>query len=155
MAHNIFGIASTINSANYVYFLSLEKLIKTFPAEVCAKAVTIFTNQLLELHRGQGLDIYWRDSFICPTEEEYLDMIQRKTGGLFGLGVSLMQLFSEDKRDFSTLIKLLGTYFQIRDDYSNLKSAKVKSLLFIGKTVFVIATFFYFSTKKIRAIVKI
>ncbi|KAH9396538.1 Geranylgeranyl pyrophosphate synthase [Tyrophagus putrescentiae] len=123
VAHNIFGIASTVNSANYVYFLSLEKLIKTFPSDVCAEAVTIFTNQLLELHRGQGLDIYWRDSFTCPTEEEYMDMIQRKTGGLFGLGVSLMQLFSEDKRDFSNLIRLLGTYFQIRDDYSNLKSA--------------------------------
>ena len=72
-----------------------------------------------------GLDIYWRDSYTCPTEEEYIGMIQRKTGGLFGLGVRLMQLFSDDKRDLSYLISLLGTYFQIRDDYANLKSASV------------------------------
>ena len=27
VAHSIFGIASTINSANYVYFLGLEKIL--------------------------------------------------------------------------------------------------------------------------------
>jgi geranylgeranyl diphosphate synthase type 3 len=52
-------------------------------------------------------------------------MIKKKTGGLFGLGVKLMQLFSDDKRDFSQLIAILGSYFQIRDDYSNLKSPQV------------------------------
>ncbi|KAJ6217053.1 hypothetical protein RDWZM_008210 [Blomia tropicalis] len=123
VAHHIFGIASTINSANYVYFLSLNKLIQSFPVELMPEAVKIFAEQLLELHQGQGLDIYWRDSYTCPTEEEYIGMIQRKTGGLFGLGVRLMQLFSDDKRDLSYLISLLGTYFQIRDDYANLKSA--------------------------------
>ena len=36
-----------------------------------------------------------------------------------------MQMFSEDKRDYSSLISLLGTYFQIRDDLANLKSTQV------------------------------
>lgn len=129
VAHNIFGIASTINSANYVYFLSLEKIIKEIPPELVSDAVAIFAEQLLELHRGQGMDIHWRDSYTCPTHEEYLAMIRRKTGGLFGLGVRLMQLFSKDKRDFSELIAIMGTYFQIRDDYSNLKSAEVGLIL--------------------------
>ena len=31
--------------------------------------------QLLELHRGQGMDIFWRDSYTCPSEEEYKDMV--------------------------------------------------------------------------------
>ena len=57
VAHNIFGIASTINSANYVYFLSLEKTIKELPNDLVSKAVLIFTEQLLELHRGQGLTL--------------------------------------------------------------------------------------------------
>lgn len=55
VAHNIFGVGSTINSANYVYFLSLEKTIKELPSDLVSKAVLIFTEQLLELHRGQGL----------------------------------------------------------------------------------------------------
>ena len=35
------------------------------------------TEQLLELHRGQGMDIHWRDSYTCPTEDEYKDMVIR------------------------------------------------------------------------------
>lgn len=31
--------------------------------------------ELLNLHRGQGMDLYWRDSLTCPTEEEYIDMV--------------------------------------------------------------------------------
>ena len=35
------------------------------------------SEQLLELHRGQGMDIYWRDAVICPTEEDYKLMVIR------------------------------------------------------------------------------
>jgi len=31
--------------------------------------------ELLSLHRGQGLDLLWRDSLQCPTEEEYIGMV--------------------------------------------------------------------------------
>ncbi len=71
------------------------------------------------------MDIYWRDSFTCPTEQQYLDMVKKKTGGLFGFGIRLMQLYSEDKRDFGEIIRLFGTYFQIRDDLANLTSLEV------------------------------
>lgn len=37
----------------------------------------VFTEQLLELHKGQGMDIYWRDSYTCPSEEEYKLMVKR------------------------------------------------------------------------------
>eukprot|EP00106_Octopus_bimaculoides_P007483 XP_014774925.1 PREDICTED: geranylgeranyl pyrophosphate synthase-like [Octopus bimaculoides] len=76
--------------------------------------------QMLELHRGQGMDIYWRDAVHCPTEEEYKAMVIRKTGGLFGMAIRLMQLFSSNQSDFKNLLELLGLYFQIRDDYSSL-----------------------------------
>ncbi|KAI1285744.1 Geranylgeranyl pyrophosphate synthase [Halotydeus destructor] len=124
VAHNIFGVPSTINSANYVYFLALEKVVAKMPSQLTQDAVKVFTEQLLELHRGQGMDIHWRDNVQCPTEEEYLRMIARKTGGLFGLGVRLLQLFSTEKKDFTGLIQLMGTYFQIRDDYCNLMSTE-------------------------------
>lgn len=34
-------------------------------------------DDLLELHRGQGKDIYWRDCNQCPAEEEYLEMVEQ------------------------------------------------------------------------------
>lgn len=91
------------------------------------QATRIYTEQLLELHRGQGMEIYWRDNFTCPTEYEYKRMTIRKTGGLFMLAIRLMKLFSESDKDFSKLTAILGLYFQIRDDYCNLTSEEVSS----------------------------
>ncbi|XP_046981203.1 geranylgeranyl pyrophosphate synthase isoform X2 [Schistocerca americana] len=116
VAHSIYGVASTINAANYVFFIALERVLGLGHPE----ATTVYTEQLLELHRGQGMELYWRDNFTCPSEEEYKQMTIRKTGGLFMLAIRLMQLFSENKADFTKLAAVLGLYFQIRDDYCNL-----------------------------------
>ncbi|KAL7732404.1 hypothetical protein ACLKA6_004378 [Drosophila palustris] len=116
VAHSIYGVASTINAANYTLFLALEKVQQLGHPE----ATKVYTEQLLELHRGQGMEIYWRDSFTCPSESDYKLMTVRKTGGLFMLAIRLMQLFSTNKEDFSKLTAILGLYFQIRDDYCNL-----------------------------------
>uniref|UniRef100_A0A8C6E6T6 Geranylgeranyl pyrophosphate synthase n=1 Tax=Moschus moschiferus TaxID=68415 RepID=A0A8C6E6T6_MOSMO len=118
VAHSIYGIPSVISSANYVYFLGLEKVLTLNHPD----AVKLFTRQLSELHQGQGLDIYWRDNYTCTTEEEYKAMVLQKTGGLFGLAVGLMQLFSDYKEDLKPLLDTLGLFFQIRNDYANLHS---------------------------------
>lgn len=46
------------------------------------------------------------------------------------LAIRLMQLFSQNKSDFTRLAGILGLYFQIRDDYINLHSKDVKFLFF-------------------------
>ncbi|XP_055688735.1 terpene synthase isoform X2 [Lutzomyia longipalpis] len=116
VAHAIYGEACTINAANYAMFIALEKIQMLGHPE----ATRVYTEQLLELHRGQGMEIFWRDNFHCPTESDYKQMTIRKTGGLFMLAIRLMQLFSTNKTDFTKLTALLGLYFQIRDDYCNL-----------------------------------
>ncbi|KAF4318975.1 hypothetical protein BBO99_00005216 [Phytophthora kernoviae] len=129
VAHHIFGVPATINCANYVYFLSLQRC----QALGNPKAMQVYTNEMLRLHQGQGLDIFWRDHLQCPTVDEYLEMVQNsyvhfilsilkldKTGGLFRLAVGLMQAFSDCTLDFTPLVNALAVYFQIRDDYINL-----------------------------------
>lgn len=37
--------------------------------------------ELLNLHRGQGLDILWRDTLMCPTEDQYIDMVNKSEFG--------------------------------------------------------------------------
>ncbi|KAG2001041.1 hypothetical protein GB937_010559 [Aspergillus fischeri] len=118
VAHSIFGVAQTINSANFAYFFAQQELQKLGKPE----ALVIFTEEMLRLHRGQGMDLYWRDSLICPTEEEYLEMVANKTGGLFRLAIKLMQMESQNTKDCVPLVDLLGIIFQIRDDYQNLQS---------------------------------
>ncbi|GAP92350.1 putative geranylgeranyl pyrophosphate synthetase [Rosellinia necatrix] len=117
VAHNIFGVAQTINAGNYVYFLALKELQKLSNP---AKAMDIYTTEMLYLHRGQGMDLYWRDTLTCPTEDDYLEMVSNKTGGLFRLAVKLMQSQSPTSFDCLPLAELLGQAFQIADDYKNL-----------------------------------
>jgi geranylgeranyl diphosphate synthase type 3 len=106
VAHSIFGTAQTINSANYVYFCALQEIqnLKN------PKAITIFTEELLNLHRGQGMDLFWRDSLTCPTEEDYLEMVGNKTGGLFRLAIKLMQAESKSLRYFPRAISSVSVY---------------------------------------------
>jgi geranylgeranyl diphosphate synthase type 3 len=117
VAHNIFGVAQTINAGNYVYFLALKELQKLKDP---AKAMDIYTTEMIYLHRGQGMDLYWRDTLTCPTEDDYLEMVSNKTGGLFRLAVKLMQSQSPTSFDCLPLAELLGQAFQIADDYKNL-----------------------------------
>jgi geranylgeranyl diphosphate synthase type 3 len=120
VAHLIYGIPSTINTANYVYFQAMEQCYKLGNT----KAMEVFISECLNLHRGQGQDIWKRDNYVAPTEEEYNQMVLDKTGGLFRLAVRLMQAFSEDEKDYTPLVNTLGLYFQIRDDYINLVDFK-------------------------------
>ncbi|GJE94640.1 terpenoid synthase [Phanerochaete sordida] len=136
-AHKIYGIPQTINSANYVYFLAYQELFALrnhvqaqSPVERPRRLIDdtqldrVVTEELLSLHRGQGLELLWRDSLQCPTEEEYIAMVNNKTGGLLRVAVKLMMACatSNVEVDFVPLVNLIGVYFQIRDDYMNLQS---------------------------------
>ncbi|KAL5622160.1 hypothetical protein BROUX41_006105 [Berkeleyomyces rouxiae] len=120
VAHNIFGVAQTINSANYIYFRALQEVQRLRSPN----AISVFADELLHLHRGQGMDLFWRDNLTCPSEEDYLEMVGNKTGGLFRLGIKLMQAESRSLVDCVPLVNLVGLIFQIRDDYLNLSSSE-------------------------------
>jgi geranylgeranyl diphosphate synthase type 3 len=54
-----------------------------------------------------------------------------ETGTLFTLGIQLMQLFSENKAEFTKLTGILGIYYQISNDYRNLFRQEVTSELLV------------------------
>ncbi|KAK3900071.1 isoprenoid synthase domain-containing protein [Staphylotrichum tortipilum] len=113
--HIVFGTMLTINSACYRLLDALAEVRK-------------LENELRNLHIGQGYDVTWTSNMHCPTEEEYLAMIDGKTSGLFRLLARLLHAKSNSptKPDVTTLthfMTLLGRLFQIRDDYMNLTSA--------------------------------
>lgn len=116
-AHTVFGIAQTINTANYAYFQVLSDMARMEP-----RALPALIREIEWLHRGQGLELYWRDHATCPTESEYVDMVVHKTGGLFRLALCMMESVADtDAAPFMPLANLLGLLFQIRDDYLNLQ----------------------------------
>lgn len=150
VAHKIYGIPQTINTANYVYFLVFSEIFRMNEDSTSASAESpplsphstlavngvpratverLVVDELINLHRGQGMDLLWRDSLICPTEEEYVEMVNNKTGGLFRIAVKLMLSQSPAARsvgfpELIPMVNLIGLLFQILDDFMNLQSSK-------------------------------
>ncbi|TDZ36980.1 Ophiobolin F synthase [Colletotrichum trifolii] len=121
-AHMIYGTAQCINAANYMVVMVLAELQKLHsPAKTM-----ILIEELESLFLGQSEDLHWKYHVECPSTEEYMEMIDNKTGGLFRLCVRLLQAEST-RTDISHLdprpfVRQLSLFFQIRDDYQNLVS---------------------------------
>lgn len=130
-SHLLYGVPLTINTANYMYFYAmqcLQKLANNGEEHLLNKFLIIFNQEMMNLHRGQGLDIYWRDQCETPDEASYINMVMNKTGGLFRLTVKIMEVFCDDSPEFHSLVplsNLLGILYQIRDDYMNLQDPKM------------------------------
>lgn len=161
-AHRVFGMPLSLNCANTVYFLALQRLMDvprllaesvlheaSHPyylekeRELALSLSQCFTKEMIELHHGQGLDIYWRDMVQCPSLSEYDQMVKKKTGGLFRLAVRLMTTLSPptsqqcseggglpwQRLERSSLhdalidvADVLGVFFQTLDDFLNVSS---------------------------------
>jgi ophiobolin F synthase len=119
-AHTVYGHAQAINSANFMFV----KAVVEASTLRSPNAMSIFLDDLENLYLGQSWDLYWKYNLICPTESEYLNMVDNKTGGLFRMLVRLMEAESivQSTANLTDLTLLLGRFFQIRDDYMNLHS---------------------------------
>ncbi|KAK5624891.1 hypothetical protein RRF57_000607 [Xylaria bambusicola] len=113
-AHIIFGEAQTINAATFQYVQATAE-IRRLTNPLC---LDIFIEEMRRLFIGQGLDLHWTDRVMCPSLTEYLQMVD---------GTRLMAAESphRDQADMEHLCRLLGRYYQIRDDYQNLVSEEV------------------------------
>ena len=115
-AHHVFGTALSINAPYFAMFKILQRLASE-PPSITRHVV----DALVELHRGQGTDIQWTSLEHCPSEEDYLRMIDGKTGALFRLIAHLGWAYSaQDQTPLVDLCARMATFFQIRDDYCNI-----------------------------------
>lgn len=119
-AHVVFGAAQSINGATFMFVNATAVVIsKLSPA-----ALKALLEGLETLFLGQSWDLYWKHNLQCPSEAEYVRMVDHKTGGMFIMLVRLMMTESpycgsEVVEDLETLMRLLGCFYQIRDDYLN------------------------------------
>ncbi|KAL6826308.1 isoprenoid synthase domain-containing protein [Trichoderma camerunense] len=122
--HLVFGIPQAINSAGYQINKAIMEVLKLGSSE----CLEIFSEEMDKLYIGQGHDLFWTFNTKLPTTEEYISMVDYKTGALFNMLVRLMAAKTQTTPpvtpDLNHLIILLGRYFQIRDDYMNLTSGE-------------------------------
>ncbi|XP_072939652.1 terpene synthase-like isoform X2 [Epargyreus clarus] len=116
-AHRVFSVGLTINAA--ITVMAHTTVTKVMELDH-PMALRVYLDRFFETLRGQGIDLYWTDNFICPTEEEHIDMLKQKAGSFFVMAVQLLQLFSNSKRDYTELAMRIGVYYPIVDDYYNL-----------------------------------
>ncbi|KAH9223722.1 isoprenoid synthase domain-containing protein [Leptodontidium sp. 2 PMI_412] len=108
--HTVFDPSQSINSANFMFVCAVKKSRQLRNL----RAVGILLDELECLYLGQSWDLYYKFNLCCPTESEYLTMVDNKTGG------------KNEKEciDFNRLTLLFGRFFQIRDDYMNIDSVE-------------------------------
>ena len=130
--HLLFGVDVAINAGNAMYYLPtvvLRQLKGKVPDEQLLKAYEMYCQELLNLHFGQGYDIWWHKGNGKPTVEQYLQMCAYKTGTLARLSAKLSALFAggtaEQVEALSKFAETVGVGFQIQDDILNLVGAKL------------------------------
>ncbi|KAL4800784.1 isoprenoid synthase domain-containing protein [Aspergillus venezuelensis] len=122
-AHAVFGQPQTINSATYLFVKGSRQLKDLKRNQECGE---VFLDELETLAFGQGLELNWRFHTTLPSFQDYLIMVDNKTGAFFRLVLKLLETEteSEPNPDLLHLFTLVGRYYQIRDDYMNLASAE-------------------------------
>lgn len=78
-----------------------------------------FMLRTLNYYRGNGIEIYWRDGKICPTETEYLASILLKWFTILNFMIRLLQIRANDKQDLTEIIRLFACFQAIVNDYSD------------------------------------
>ncbi|OJJ46868.1 hypothetical protein ASPZODRAFT_141650 [Penicilliopsis zonata CBS 506.65] len=125
-AHLVFGPAQSMNSAAYT-FVKVSKLVNSLN---CPGMLDGLLEELELQFIGQSWDLNWRFSLYCPSEAEYMAMIDRKAGSTFKVLTRLMQStgMKGSTLDFDSLTILMGRWHHIRDDYLSLQVPECKVL---------------------------
>ncbi|KAM7188405.1 Isoprenoid synthase domain containing protein [Rhypophila sp. PSN 637] len=121
-AHTVFGIPQTVNACNFMMTKAVEML-----GDLGSKYQQIVLAEMNEAFIGQSLDVHWTSNLVCPTIEEYINVLDRKSGSLICVVDKLMRAASplpSKPKTCHCLVVLFGRFYALRDDYVNLVSAE-------------------------------
>jgi len=117
-----------------MYFLPLRILQAKraeLPSDILLKCYEVYTQEMINLHIGQGLDILWHSKSPIskidrePSIDNYLQMCANKTGGLARMSAKIGALIcgGTDKQveTVGRFAETIGIAFQIQDDLLNLQ----------------------------------
>ncbi|MEN7982613.1 MAG: polyprenyl synthetase family protein [Nanoarchaeota archaeon] len=124
--HKIFGEDIAINVGNALYYLPLNLIMKSnLDKELKFKIYEVINEELIRLHFGQGMDIYWHgNNKENVTEDQYLQMCVYKTGTLARMSSKLGAILGKASEGQINILgkfaESIGVAFQIQDDILNI-----------------------------------
>lgn len=130
--HLKYGENVAINAGTFGYYETFYNIINNpdfeqFPDDTKFRIYEAYLAEMRKVHLGLAWDIIWEDDYKkLPTEENYYQMVESKTGGLFGMGMRLVAIINQlDKAGEDKIYRFakhLGRGFQIKDDLLNICS---------------------------------
>lgn len=120
---SVWGEAQAINAGDALLILGRLAVLgldaEGVPRERVIEAARVLDERTLEIVEGQALDLSFEER-LDVTEDDYLAMIDKKTGALFDCALRLGGLVGADDPAVADALggsgRLLGVAFQIRDD---------------------------------------
>ena len=128
-----YGPAQAINSgdAHFFYAMALLADVEAKP-ETLVELMRIFSHSSLEVIRGQAEEFVEKEHLSQATTENYLSIVEGKTGGLLALPLRGSALLALGDLRYDTLLEsiglLLGTVFQIQDDLLDIVGKKGREI---------------------------
>ena len=121
--HVLYGEPLAILAGDLLYAKAYEALLKTQKSPDLVKRMAEYlTWAAVTVAEGQAMDMMFEERWDV-SEEEYLEMIAKKTGALFGACGAIGALVAE-RPDYAEKMKefgvILGKAFQIKDDILSL-----------------------------------
>lgn len=101
-------IPETVTTIGFAFFKVQEAFLKLNDPRIVLAVTKIYTEEMLNLFRGQGMELYLSKKIPGLTEEEFLQTTGLRSAVAFTTVVRIMQEFSENKIDLSRFCVLLG-----------------------------------------------
>ena len=127
--HKIFGVDIAVNAGNTIYFLPIkilqERNYKNNQQKL--KVLQIYSEEMINVHFGQALDITWHRKPHLIKIKQYMEMTRLKTGGLIRMAGRMACVMANKENLEKNIIRfseLAGIAFQIKDDALELESSE-------------------------------
>ena len=122
--HKLWGESGAILAGDTLYSKAFQVLGTTpAPPELLLGAMNVLSSTCTAICEGQWLDLEFEDR-AQVSEEEYMEMIEKKTGVLYGasasMGAILAGASSQVVRGLDEFGRLTGMGFQLQDDVLDL-----------------------------------
>jgi len=119
--HTLYGRNNAILSGDAMLIRCFDLLLEAGRSQdIGASLCSLMTKVSLEICEGQQLDMDF-EKMASPSEEQYLDMIKRKTGCLLGtslkLGAVMAGASHQEVETLNQFGEMMGMGFQVQDDF--------------------------------------